>query len=89
MSAQRQSQLLRQICSLLGDTLQLGPRATALDATSPLLGALPEFDSMAVVNLLTAVEEQFGIAIADDEVSADIFATVGTLVDFVASKTAG
>ena len=57
-----------------------------MTAASPLLGAVPEFDSMAVVTVLTMVEEEFGIEIQDDEVSADIFETVGSLADFVAGK---
>lgn len=74
---------------LLAQTLQLGPRADALDADSPLLGAVPELDSMAVVSLLTAMEEHFGFTVDDDEISADTFATLGTLVAFVDTKLAG
>ncbi|MES2018653.1 MAG: acyl carrier protein [Pseudomonadota bacterium] len=60
----------------------------ALDASSPLLGALPELDSMAVVNLITALEDHFGITVEDDEISADTFATLGSLAAFVAHKLA-
>lgn len=73
---------------LFAQTLQLGPRADALDADSPLLGAVPELDSMAVVSLLTAMEEHFGFTVDDDEISADTFATLGTLVAFVDTKLA-
>lgn len=72
--------------NILGQTLQLGPRAEQLDATSPLLGALPELDSMAVVSILTAIEEHFGFSVDDDEISADTFATLGTLTAFVEQK---
>ncbi len=74
------------IREILRDTLQLGKRADDLVALSPLFGAIPEFDSMAVVTVLTLVEEEFGIVIDDDEVSAKIFATVGSLSDFVSKK---
>jgi acyl carrier protein len=53
---------------------------------SPLLGAIPELDSMAVVSLITTLEERFGFTVADDELDGSSFATVGTLTDFVASK---
>ena len=72
--------------NLLGQTLQLGPRAEQLDAASPLLGALPELDSMAVVSILTAIEEHFGFSVDDDEISADTFTTLGTLTAFVEQK---
>jgi acyl carrier protein len=71
---------------LLSQTLQLGPRADSLTPDSQLLGALPELDSMAVVTILTAMEEHFGFVVDDDEISADTFATLGTLTDFVEQK---
>jgi acyl carrier protein len=78
--------MVEEIKSILKDSLQLGDRADSLEASSPLLGAIPEFDSMAVVTVLTMVEDEYGVQIDDDEVSADIFATVGTLSDFVSQK---
>jgi acyl carrier protein len=41
---------------------------------------------MAVVQLIGALEEQFGFAIDDDEISAATFATLGSLTDFVRLK---
>ena len=53
------------------------------------MGAIPEFDSSAVVTVLTMVEDEFGVEIDDDEVSAENFETVGSLVEFVTMKTSG
>jgi acyl carrier protein len=74
---------LDEIKGILGDVLQNAASLTNMGAESPLLGSVPEFDSMAVVSILTAIEENYGIDIEDDEVSADIFETIGTLLDFV------
>ena len=71
---------------VVGSTLQLGGRAHKMDASTPLLGAIPELDSMAVVNVITALEEHFGISVADDEIGAATFATLGTLTAFVEQK---
>ncbi len=71
---------------ILRDALHLGPRADNLSEESALFGTLPEFDSMAVVTVLTLVEEEFGIEIHDDEISADVFLTVGTLAEFITAK---
>lgn len=71
---------LRQILSA-----QLGaayPPSSFHDDT-PLLGSIPELDSMAVVGILAAIEEATGVAIPDDEVSADVFSTFATLAEFV------
>jgi acyl carrier protein len=51
-----------------------------------LLGAIPELDSMAVVALITSLEERFGIVIDDDDLDGQTFATVGALMDFVSGK---
>jgi len=72
--------------AVLGRVLQLGERANNLNANSPLLGALPELDSMAVVAVVTALEEHFGVVFDDDEISADTFSTLGALVDLIKTK---
>ena len=71
---------------LIGEILQLGDRTRAFGPETPLLGSIPEFDSMAVVTLIHALEQQFGIRIADDEISAETFETVGRVYDFVRDK---
>jgi acyl carrier protein len=77
-----------QVKRLLAEVLQLGERAQTIDADTPLLGNLPELDSMAVVNLVTAIEDHFDIIVEDDEISADTFETFGSLCDFVDDKVA-
>jgi acyl carrier protein len=72
--------------SVLAATLQVGDRAQNWDENTKLLGALPELDSMAVVTVLTELEERLGIEVPDDEISADTFETFGALVAFVESK---
>ncbi|RMF11497.1 MAG: acyl carrier protein [Alphaproteobacteria bacterium] len=73
---------------VLRDVLQLGERAEALADDTPLLGALPELDSMAVVTLLSTLEERFAIVIHDDEITAEIFDTFASLRAYVAAKRA-
>jgi acyl carrier protein len=77
--------LVDAVGTVLARTLDLDPRtAAALDRDSPLFGALPELDSMAVATVLTALEDHFGILIDDADVTADIFDTLGALAAFVA-----
>ena len=77
---------LEEVKNLLIDVLNLGPAGQALTADSPLLGSLPELDSMAVVTLIGALEEHFGITVDDDDISASTFATLGSLAGFVAER---
>lgn len=79
---------LSEVLSMLDDVLALGGRAQGFRPDTALLGALPELDSMAVVNLINALEERFGIAVSDDEISGDTFATVDSLTRFVEQKLA-
>ncbi len=80
------SSTLRTVIELLRATLQLGGRADQFTIATPLLGSVAELDSMAVVALITALEERFGFTVEDDELSADTFATIGSLSSFVDSK---
>jgi acyl carrier protein len=77
---------LDRVRRILRDTLQLGARADQLTEHSRLLGGIPEFDSMAVVGIVTSIEEEYGLTIDDDELSADVFETVGSLSQFITQK---
>jgi acyl carrier protein len=77
---------LEDIRHIVAEVLQLGQKAQNFDRETPLLGSVPEFDSMAVVSVLTALEENYCIEIDDDEVSASIFENLGNLTDFVQAK---
>ncbi|SDG38259.1 acyl carrier protein [Bradyrhizobium sp. Rc2d] len=68
-------------------TLGIEDRAATLNASTPLFGSMPELDSFAVIELVTTLEEQFGFEIDGSEITGEIFETVGSLTDFVSSKT--
>ncbi|MCW5611018.1 MAG: acyl carrier protein [Rubrivivax sp.] len=77
-----------EILRLLDEVLSLDGRSAGFGRATMLLGSIPELDSMAVVSLITALEENFGIQVDDDDLDGSTFATVGSLVDFVESKLA-
>ncbi len=77
-----------QIIEVLSNVLELGDRAEHMDEATPLLGSMPEFDSMAVIGVITALEESYGFTVADDEIDAETFETVGSVLRFVESKQA-
>lgn len=77
----------RTLRAVLADILGLDPaRVACFDEWTPLFGALPEFDSLAVAGLLTELEERLGIVIEDHEVDADMMETFGALLTFVRAK---
>lgn len=76
----------QETLSILDEILSLGGRGLAFGRDTPLLGAIPELDSMAVVALIGAMEERFGFMVEDDEIDGSVFESVGSLVDFVEGK---
>lgn len=74
-----------EVKAVLVQTLRLDGSAR-FQASTGLLGNIPEFDSMAVVGVVTALEERFGIIIDDEEINAQVFETIGSLVNFVEGK---
>ncbi|TFG75442.1 MAG: acyl carrier protein [Thermodesulfobacteriales bacterium] len=79
-------QKLDEVRDILSAILSLGERKNLLKEDSSLLGSVPELDSMAVVNVITALEEHFDIVVDDDEISAKTFETLGSLTCFIEQK---
>lgn len=77
----------REVKLLLNDVLNLNGRAASFDEDTPLLGSIPELDSMAVISLISAIEERFQCVVEDDEIDGAVFATLGSLVQFIQSKS--
>ncbi|MET4896983.1 acyl carrier protein [Sphingomonadaceae bacterium jetA1] len=72
---------------VLADVLGLSSeRVAGFDTDTPLFGALPELDSMAVAGVLTELEDRLGILIEDDEVDGEMLETFGQLVAFASAK---
>jgi acyl carrier protein len=76
----------QEVLKVLDEVLNLRGRSQTMARESPLLGALPELDSIAVVAVITTLEERFEFTIDDDELDASSFETVGSLTDFVSAK---
>jgi acyl carrier protein len=74
--------------AVLNSVLQLNGRADSWNEQTVLLGNVPELDSMSVVGIITALEDEFEFTIMDDEINGDLFATLGSLTRFVEQKLA-
>jgi acyl carrier protein len=76
----------KEVVAVVDRVLDLRGRTGTMNASSRLLGHIPELDSMAVVTLITSLEDRFGFTVADDEIDGSAFQTIGTLVEFVNGK---
>lgn len=81
-------QELNRVKAMLDEVLHLEGRSADWTVETPLLGSVAELDSMAVVQVIGGIEQTFGVMIEDDEISAEIFATVGALTAFIQEKLA-
>lgn len=78
---------LADVLTVLGMTLGIEDRVGTFDAATPLFGALPELDSLAVLELVTSLEDRFSITVDDDELTGGMLETVGSLHTFVRDRT--
>ena len=78
--------ILDDVKESIGLSLQIQDKAKDFTELTRLLGDLPELDSMAVLTVITGLEDHFGIVIEDDDISAETFELVGNLVSLVRDK---
>ncbi|MDP2811880.1 MAG: acyl carrier protein [Rhodocyclaceae bacterium] len=78
----------KEVLTVLDAALGLQGRGLRFSTETRLLGALPELDSLAMVALIGALEERFGIVVADEDIDGSLFATVGSLAAFVRPRLA-
>lgn len=71
---------------LIKSCLQLGEQVDLFDESTPLLGELPEMNSLTIMTMVNAIEEELDAEISDTELSAEIFETLGSLAQFIETK---
>lgn len=79
--------VIDEVKALLDEQLALNGRGLAFRVETPLFGTLPELDSVAVVTLVGAIEERFGITLEDADIAMETFETVGSLAALVQRKS--
>ena len=80
--------IAQEILRVVDEVLSLNGRTASFTRNTLLLGAVPELDSMAVITLITTLEDRFGLVVDDDDIDGSTFASVGSLTDFVSGKLA-
>ncbi len=76
--------LVSDIKNIIMDTVGRNVVPDPLTDNYQLVGNL--LDSLAVTNLIIALEEHFGFIFSDDELSAEAFDTVLSLAELVSGK---
>ena len=80
---------IEQVLAVLAKSVPIPEDMEAMGEHAPLLGAIPELDSLAITSIIMDLEKTFGIGFEADELDAQVFNTVGTLRDLIVLKMAG
>lgn len=75
--------MLPEVKSVVAEILGITDRLASMDESTGLVGSLPELDSMAVAELIAAIEDRFGFRVDDADITSDVFETLGTLTAYV------
>lgn len=84
MSDNLRLEIEEKIKQLLTVELAVSPAIVSNSSSStPLLGRGIGLDSVETMALVVSLEEEFEISIPDDELTVDLFKSVGTLTDYI------
>lgn len=75
-----------ELKSLLAHTLGMPQVPPSWTDDMPLFGNIPDLDSMAIVSLVTAIEEHFAVEFVDEDMTMDTFASLTKLAKVVHAK---
>jgi acyl carrier protein len=74
---------LDEVKILVAEKLGLEGWIATVDASTPLIGEVPELDSMTVVEIAAGIEERFNFRLDYSTFTAEVFETFGSLAAFV------
>jgi len=82
------SKIEEKIKNILVSELDVNP-ATIADCNSdtPLLGRGIGLDSMETLSLVAGIEKEFDIEIPDDDLTVELFRSIGTLAEYIIKKS--
>ncbi|MEO5666240.1 MAG: acyl carrier protein [Nocardioides sp.] len=83
------SDLVAGVSDTLAEILGIEDRRDQLTADTELFGSLPELDSLSVLELATALETKYDVVIDDDDFTGEVFESIGSLADFLESRSNG
>tara|TARA_R110002049_G_scaffold222275_5_gene393919 strand:+ start:246 stop:488 length:243 start_codon:yes stop_codon:yes gene_type:complete len=66
---------------VLATNLQL--ELDELTEDTEILGNYPQFNSLTIVGVIGSIEDELDCVIDDEDITTDIFATVGDLAEFI------
>lgn len=78
--------ILDRVAEAITEVIGTDHSAGTLSADTLLFGSLPELDSLALVELITVLEDRFGFEMDEDDINAEVFESVGSLAEYVRAQ---
>ncbi|MFD4327826.1 acyl carrier protein [Nocardioides sp. NPDC058538] len=78
--------ILDRVAGAITEVIGPDHGAGTLTADTLLFGSLPELDSLALVELITVLEDRFGFEMDEDDINAEVFESVGSLAEYVRAQ---
>lgn len=76
---------IEQLKHLIAEKLDVNIKVEDIDADAPLLEDGLKLDSLAIVELITLIEDHFGIQFGEDDLNMDAFGSLRTLASLIAA----
>lgn len=77
--------VINQLSQILSQMMPSYP-ADYWQESTELFGAIPEFDSMSIVTLISEIEENFDLLMDDEDIDAENFATIDSLALLITNR---
>ncbi len=71
------------IKKIIVENLELDVKVGRITPETPLIDGGLNMDSIAVLELISLVEEEFGITVRDEDMSVELLGTVGSLAAYI------
>ena len=78
--------IIEELRHLIAEKLDRNITLEEIDPDAPLLGEGLNLDSLAIVELITLSEENFGIEFGEDDLTMEAFANLRTLAGVIAAR---
>jgi acyl carrier protein len=81
------NEIIERLKHLISENLDLNIRVEDIDADSALMEEGLKLDSLAIVELITLVEDNFGIQFGEDDLNMEAFGSLRKLAAAISSRT--
>jgi acyl carrier protein len=83
-----EERVVERIRELVVEALELDVGPESIDVDEPLFGGDASVDSMGSLELIAAIEAEYGFRVPDDELRVELFESVRALAVYVLGRTA-